>query len=195
MMFFIFFFFILFISNVIQGITGFAGTLLAMPFLLYLMDIEPAKEILNFVGLIGSLVIVYNNHQYINFSHVRRIIFFMMIEMVTGIVSYSYLSMKLLMIIFSTFLLFTSVHGLVKVFQKKVKTKQVEMSIKGNTILLLGGFFHGMFLSGGPLLVMFASDYIPEKRQFRATLSCVWVILNGFYLLQSLLNKNISVEV
>jgi len=50
-------------------------------------------------------------------------------------------------------------------------------------ILLLGaGFFHGIFASGGPLIVYYASREIDEKRVFRATLSLLWLVLNSVLL-------------
>jgi len=46
-----------------------------------------------------------------------------------------------------------------------------------------GGFFHGLFASGGPLVVYFASREIPEKGRFRATLSTLWLTLNTVLLI------------
>jgi hypothetical protein len=38
---------------------------------------------------------------------------------------------------------------------------------------------HGMFSTGGPLLVWALGKSLPEKRAFRATLSCVWLVLGS----------------
>jgi hypothetical protein len=38
---------------------------------------------------------------------------------------------------------------------------------------------HGMFSSGGPLLVWALGKSLPDKRAFRATLSCVWLVLGS----------------
>lgn len=53
---------VLFVSNVIQAITGFAGTVLAMPPSVYLLGLDHAKVVLNFFlmvtqfrsGLVGT---------------------------------------------------------------------------------------------------------------------------------------------
>ena len=42
---------VLFVSNVIQAITGFAGTVLAMPPSVYLLGLDHAKVVLNCYGL------------------------------------------------------------------------------------------------------------------------------------------------
>ena len=43
----IIFLFVLFVANVIQAITGFAGTVLAMPPSIYLLGMDNAKVVLN----------------------------------------------------------------------------------------------------------------------------------------------------
>jgi uncharacterized membrane protein YfcA len=45
--------------------------------------------------------------------------------------------------------------------------------------LLGAGVMHGMFSTGGPLLVWALGRSLPEKRAFRATLSCVWLVLGS----------------
>ena len=45
-------------------------------------------------------------------------------------------------------------------------------------ILLAAGIIHGMFVSGGALLVVYMSSIIREKGEFRATVSAVWVVLD-----------------
>lgn len=49
-------------------------------------------------------------------------------------------------------------------------------------ILLLAGVIHGMFVSGGALLVVYAAQVLKEKEEFRATLAPVWVVLNSILL-------------
>lgn len=39
---------------------------------------------------------------------------------------------------------------------------------------------HGMFVSGGALLVIYATQVLKEKEEFRATVAPVWVVLNFF---------------
>ncbi len=51
-------------------------------------------------------------------------------------------------------------------------------------ILLLAGVIHGMFVSGGPLLIVYAVKRLPEKNQFRATVSMIWVALDIFLIVK-----------
>ena len=45
----------------------------------------------------------------------------------------------------------------------------------------LAGIIHGMFVSGGALLVVYASGALPRKEEFRATMAAVWFFLGFFF--------------
>ena len=49
-------------------------------------------------------------------------------------------------------------------------------------ILILAGIVHGIFVSGGPLLISYLTKKIQDKVSFRATISTVWIFLNGMIL-------------
>ena len=49
-------------------------------------------------------------------------------------------------------------------------------------VLLLAGVIHGMFVSGGALLVVYATQVLKDKEEFRATIAPVWVVLNSVLL-------------
>ncbi len=58
--------------------------------------------------------------------------------------------------------------------------------------LLVAGIIHGMFVSGGALLVIYAVSILKDKHEFRATVAPIWVILNSYmmvvYLKDGLVN-------
>ena len=47
-----------------------------------------------------------------------------------------------------------------------------------NLLLFLGGYIHGVFGSGGPMIVYVLRRRIPDKGAMRATLALVWFTLN-----------------
>ncbi len=49
----------------------------------------------------------------------------------------------------------------------------------GAPLLVGGGFFHGLFATGGPLIVAYAAGAIDDKRAFRSTLALLWLALNA----------------
>lgn len=50
-------------------------------------------------------------------------------------------------------------------------------------LLPLAGIVHGIFVSGGPLLISYLTTRIRDKISFRATISTVWIFLNTLILL------------
>ena len=57
---------VVFLSNVIQCVTGFAGTVLAMPPSIMLVGYTIAKPILNVLGIVASVGVVATNYKSIN---------------------------------------------------------------------------------------------------------------------------------
>ncbi|MEO8554452.1 MAG: sulfite exporter TauE/SafE family protein [Kofleriaceae bacterium] len=45
-------------------------------------------------------------------------------------------------------------------------------------LLVLGGIAHGLFGTGGPMIVYVMRRRLPDKRAFRATLAVLWLVLN-----------------
>lgn len=45
-------------------------------------------------------------------------------------------------------------------------------------LLVLGGVAHGLFGTGGPMIVYVLRRKLPDKRAFRATLAVLWLVLN-----------------
>ena len=50
--------------------------------------------------------------------------------------------------------------------------------------VLLAGVIHGMFISGGPLLIIYAVRKLPDKNRFRATLSLIWICLDLYLIIK-----------
>ena len=51
----------IFIANIIQGLTGFAGSLLAMPPSINILGLIPAKVAVNTFGLVSSAILFVKN--------------------------------------------------------------------------------------------------------------------------------------
>ena len=50
-------------------------------------------------------------------------------------------------------------------------------------ILIIAGIIHGMFVSGGALLVVYATQVLKDKEEFRAP---VWIVLNSILLVSQI---------
>ena len=61
-------FLILFAANLIQAITGFAGTLLGMPPAIQLIGVDEAKSVLAVLDQLSCLLIVLTGFRHINWK-------------------------------------------------------------------------------------------------------------------------------
>jgi uncharacterized membrane protein YfcA len=189
------FFLVIFFSNIIQGITGFAGTLIAMPFLLMLVDMETAKQVLNFLGIVGSVWIISKDRTSIRWDLLKKIIPTMVVGLASGILCYNYFPKDVLMYLFPLFVLFVGIKGLFGSLVKSLPKEKINNPFLNFLLLLGAGITHGLFIAGGPLLVAYATKEIDDKREFRATLSVVWVVLNSFMVIQSIVAKALTIQI
>ena len=80
----ILFFLILFGANLIQAITGFAGTLLAMPPSMQLLGVDEAKSVLAVLDQLSCLLIVLTGFRYINWKEFGKMAVLMVVGMFAG---------------------------------------------------------------------------------------------------------------
>lgn len=165
---------IVFLTNIIQGITGFAGTVLAMPAGIFLQGIETSKMVLNILGIFSSIWIVYISYKNINWKEVFKIIFIMSFGMFLGVKAFAIFPLYFLLNIYAFFIIFIGLKGIF--IKKEFYLNNIILLI----IILLSGIIHGMFVSGGPLIMIYISKKLKDKSQFRATLAVIWLILNSY---------------
>lgn len=173
----IIFLFVLFVANVIQAITGFAGTVLAMPPSIYLLGMDNAKVVLNVMALLSGLMIAVMSYHHMNKKEVIKICVCMVAGMAIGIQICKIVpSEQILLIIYGVMILLIAGKNLL--CHRQCTLPKALLLV----ILLLAGVIHGMFVSGGALLVVYAAQVLKEKEEFRATLAPVWVVLNSILL-------------
>lgn len=188
---------VLFLSNTIQTITGFAGTLLAMPFSIRLVGIEEAKAVINIFTMLACAVIAVQNYRYINYKILAKMVAGMAVGMIIGTWLFEQLPLDILLDAYAVLVILVAAK---KMFIKK----EIHLPAWAMLfVLLAAGIIHGMFLSGGALLVVYAVTVLKDKNEFRATVAPVWVILNallivshyraGYYTVQTLRATAISV--
>ena len=165
---------VVFLTNIIQGITGFAGTVLAMPPGIFLQGIDTAKMVLNILGILASLWIVSVSYKDINWKEVKKILFFMVIGTALGLKIFTLLPLEFLLKIYAIFIILMALKGIFI----KGEMKTPEWVLVG--VILLAGFIHGMFVSGGPLIMIYVAKKLKSKSSFRATLAIVWIVLNTY---------------
>ena len=173
---------IVFLSNIIQCITGFAGTVLAMPFSVMLVGYDTAKPILNILGIAASIGVLIAERKSVNKKEFLKIIAVMFAGIVAGMYLVSFFKGNpsvLYKLLGTVVIVFALVNGIK--FIRKKESKELA-PVAAYAILIAAGVVHGMFVCGGPLLVTYASMKLKDTKEFRATLSAVWIVLNSVIL-------------
>lgn len=214
------FFLVILLSNIIQGITGFAGTILAMPPSLMLVGYDTAKPVLNVLGLLSGIYVFAGHRKHVCWGELKKIVAVMAAGIVGGIFLKGFFAgrERALYALLGLFVVCLSLQRLHKLWRDWLgtqedaaagaeaaaeakaaagaKTAEAKAAAEGKAAgpdkaglyLLLGlaGIVHGIFVSGGPLLIGYLTKRIQDKVSFRATISTVWVVLNTIILLDDI---------
>ena len=185
-------FIILFGANLMQAITGFAGTLISMPPTIKLIGVGEAKALLNAIAQISSLMIVCTGFKHINWKEFTRMFICMIIGMAAGIKIFEIFPLHQLLILYGIMIIAIAIKKLLfsRTNTDKASYNSKTSSEHGSTsisklfmliILLTAGIIHGMFVSGGALLVVYAAAVLKDKEEFRATIAMIW-LTTGCYM-------------
>ncbi|MCQ2549774.1 MAG: sulfite exporter TauE/SafE family protein [Lachnospiraceae bacterium] len=160
------------IANTIQTITGFAGGPIAMPPSMALVGVGNAKAAITMILWLVTIIVTVQNLKYINPKKLGIMLFFMILGMIPGIWLFDRLPTKILMIVYGLIVVAIGVDKLLRKNSKDLKTPYSYIA------LLMSGVMQGMFTSGGPFLALYATTAMKDKREFRATVSSIWAVLN-----------------
>jgi len=186
--------FIILLTHTLEGITGFGCTVLAMPFAIMLVGINVAKPTLTILALLLCIYVVIISYKDIIWSEYIKITGFVGLGLPVGIWGFNKLPEKILIKTLAIFMIIIAIRGLYIAFSSYKRKKPINKWVL-NTILFLGGCVHGAFTSGGPLVTVYATEALPQKGNFRATLCMLWVTLNTIIVIQSAAKGAITPEV
>lgn len=182
-------FLIIFLTNIVQTITGFAGSMLAMPFLLLIMSMSDAKILIVIVGVFWSLWMLVRNFKKVNWKFVWILSLIMSIGIIIGVLLLKIVPTKIVLLIMGLVIISAAIKNLIG---KNIDTN--------NKILefifgIFSGIMQGMVLMGGPFLVLVANSYLKDREEYRTTLAVLWLVINFVllfvYWLQKLYNTKI----
>ena len=166
---------VFFIAYAIQAITGFAGNIIAMPAGMATVGMQESVAMLNATGMIGCGLIAIQNWKHINWRELAIMLAVMTPFMFVGIWLDAVLPLGILSKIYGAIVVVVGVRGLVLKQQRFMPKWLLAV------LLVLAGLIQGMFVSGGAILAIYALQRLQDKDQFRATLSCIWMVLNFVY--------------
>lgn len=148
----------------VQTLIGFAGSLIALPILLLAVKLPDAIALISIFYLFSSAFMVHREWHNIDKDTIIRLTLTSLIGVVLGIAVLAYAKPVLLQTGLGIFILLYVGYVLLG------KT-EVALGRKTNWAFgVLGGFFSGVFSTGGPLYVISVKNSVQEAKTFRATM-------------------------
>lgn len=167
-----------FLSYVSLAFAGFGGIIIPITFGAHLYSIDWMLSVLIPVTVISNLYILIRHGTFLD----RRVLFLkilplMGIGLLIGVFLYQFIDEHLFRRLFGALVVVLAAREIVLLIWRKPDQTSASR-LKTVLYLLAAGVIHGMYASGGPLLVYIVNKLELPKSVFRSTLSAVWLILN-----------------
>jgi uncharacterized protein len=162
-----------------EATTGFGATVIALALGIHLYPLGELLPVFVPLGLFVSTWLALRGRAHVDRRLLlARILPWMGLGLLVGLAIFERASHELLRSAFGGFVVVLASLELWRLLRESAVAR--ELPPPAATAALLGaGVMHGMFSTGGPLLVWALGKSISEKRAFRATLSCVWLVLGS----------------
>ncbi|MDR1224280.1 MAG: sulfite exporter TauE/SafE family protein [Tannerella sp.] len=185
---------VVFVTHTLEAVTGFGCTVLAFPFVVLLMkDLEQAKIILSILAWALAVYFACTKYRQINRKQFGIILLFAGIGLPAGMILFKNADAALLTRALGVFIVLSAAVQLYKCFVPG-KANRKTPALAGYAFLLAGGVVHGAFAIGGPLIVLYAAERIPDKGQFRATMCLLWTALNTVLITHYFFENRLTVQ-
>ena len=176
---------IVLITHALEAVTGFGCTVLALPFVTALLGLKEGILLLAVLGWMIALYFAVVKWRQIDFKQYLIIASLAALGMPLGMYLRDALPVSVLKKALAVFIVVAALIQIVKAMRKAEPAKESSLPLPFYTVfLVLGGIVHGIFASGGPLIVLYSARALPDKGAFRATLCLLWSTLNTILMVQ-----------
>ncbi|MEA2105056.1 MAG: sulfite exporter TauE/SafE family protein [Candidatus Cloacimonadota bacterium] len=183
-------FLIFFSAAMLQGITGFGFSLLAVPLLTFFLPPKIVIPIMLLLSIPLNIAVIFSHLKSVNFRKISLILFAGIIGMPIG--TYFLVNVNDWIIKLGIGLLIITFGGLLLLgFQKKFKHEKITRLIIGFASGILGG---AVSMSGPPI-VLFLANNQERKNTFRVNLALYYFCLNLFIIPIYVLNNLLTPQV
>lgn len=154
----------IFLGFYIQTVIGFAGSLIALPILLFVMELPDAIAYISIFYLFSSIFLISKEWKKIDRKIIMKLILASVIGVVLGTLALTFSKPIFLKKGLGVFILLYVAY----VYFGKRQVKLNKVGIVGFGIF--AGFFSGLFSTGGPLYVICVENSVKNVKTFRATM-------------------------
>ena len=169
-------------THLIEGITGFGSTVLALPFLTPLVGIRNAIPMLCVLNCVMAAYLVCRSWRSISWREFGFIALWVASGLPVGLALYAFLPAHVLCAVLGAAMIVIGADGVRKCRKRSADPAApagAKRSVLMRALLFCGGMIQGAFGSGGPFIVIYAAKALPEKSLFRVTLSLLWLVTNS----------------
>lgn len=158
----------------VEAMTGFGSIVIALTIAALFMDVQQAMILLVPLNLLMTSVMVYKLRSHIQVGLLaKQILPPMFIGTLIGLALTPLLPALLTKFLFAILIVWFAARAVLN-SSSPVMAKHAQTGV-----ISVAGITHGLFASGGPLLVYSLARSGLDKSQFRATLLTIWLILNS----------------
>jgi uncharacterized membrane protein YfcA len=171
----------------VESIVGFGGGLIAYSILGFFMDLKQMVLAGLYIGTLSSGFIAFTDPKSFDKKIFKSVFLISLSGVVFGVLIFSYLSVKILSLIFAILLMFLAIRTMFfdkYIFPKFFKTK----------LLLIGGIAQGAFGVGGPFTVNALKNDFRHKSNLRTTMAVFFVFFNIVRFVQLVIEHQISFD-
>lgn len=172
--------FIVFFAFTTEAIVGFGSTVLTVTLGAHLLPIDtllPAFIPLNIA--LSAVLLARNVRQVAGGVLLRHVLPGVGVGLVAGLLLFRLQGAWWLRLVFGAFVVLLALLELARLARDNTSgSEPLPLSVSG-PLLAFGGLIHGLFGSGGPMIVYVLSRRISDRGAMRATLAALWLMLNA----------------
>ncbi len=178
---FIIFTLIVLVAHITEAFSGFGSTIISIALGAQYYSIETLVAVLVPLNVLLSCYLVFRYHEHVDAPLLVKKIFPLMgAGFFAGMVLLHVLQGILLKPLFGVFIVCVSAREILNGLKKNPEHRPASrLSSYACAGIFCAGIMHGLYASGGPLLLYSLSRLQINKKVFRSTLSVVWLVFNA----------------
>jgi len=171
---------IVLLAFTVEAMAGFGATVITVTLASHVRSIPEVLAALVPVNMLLSAYLAVRHRDAVSWRHVVRAgLGLMGLGLLVGMALYRAERHGWLKAAFAAFVVVLAGVELLRLRREGGASSEPLGPVPRAVALLLAGIVHGIFACGGPLLVYVLGRELPDKGRFRATLSAIWLVLNG----------------
>ena len=165
------------IAYTIEAITGFGSLVIGLSLGALLLPLPELLPVLVPLNVLMSGFLAWHNRQHIDQALLLKVILPLMLGgTLIGFILYGWLAADLLKLLLGLLIIWFAARELWRI--QRGTTVPAHPIWLSRLLTFGAGITHGLFASGGPLLVYAMAGTTLDKSRLRATMLCVWFSLN-----------------